>query len=230
LIRDSRAPTAQPSRASADPTTFDEVVVTEKINGTNVRLILVPGAPGWLIGSRSELLTARGDLVANPALGIVSEVRDTAEALLPLAEAGRVTVVYGEVFGGKVTAASAQYTSTRAVGFRVFDVGSFDVERLDSPRADISAWRDRGGQDFLTTSELDAAAVTYGLPLVPRVTAQAPPTDVRATSAWLNNVLGRSQAVLDEAALGHAEGVVVRSPDRSQIAKIRVEDYRRTLR
>jgi hypothetical protein len=39
-----------------------------------------------------------------------------------------------------------------------------------------------------------------------------------------------SQCKLDDAADGVPEGVVVRSPDRLRIAKIRREDYSRTLR
>ena len=39
-----------------------------------------------------------------------------------------------------------------------------------------------------------------------------------------------SRCKLDEEANGIPEGVVVRSPDRSRIAKLRREDYERTLK
>src|SRR5687767_1954189 len=46
------------------------VIGTEKIDGTNSRIILLPDGT-YLLGSREELLYARGDLIGNPALGIV---------------------------------------------------------------------------------------------------------------------------------------------------------------
>jgi hypothetical protein len=39
-----------------------------------------------------------------------------------------------------------------------------------------------------------------------------------------------SQCKLDDEANGIPEGVVVRNPDRSRIAKLRREDYERTLK
>lgn len=53
------------------------IIGTEKIDGTNARIICF--SDGYVIGSREELLYAKGDLIGNPAMGIV-------EALKPLAE------------------------------------------------------------------------------------------------------------------------------------------------
>lgn len=47
--------------------------------------------------------------------------------------------------------------------------------------------------------------------------------------AWLSETLLRTRVALAEAASGHPEGVVVRTEDRSVIAKIRYEDYKRTV-
>lgn len=125
------------------------VVGTEKVDGTNSRIVLLPDGT-YLLGSREELLYARGDLIGNPALGIVDALRPIAESL-PAVEDDRIVVHFLEVYGGKVTAASKQYTGGKAVGHRLFDVavvGDFrEMSDWDSQR--IAAWRDAGGQEFL---------------------------------------------------------------------------------
>ncbi|WP_458689940.1 hypothetical protein [Nocardia tengchongensis] len=37
----------------------------------------------WLLGSREELLCAKGDLIGNPAQGIVAALREFADGLAP---------------------------------------------------------------------------------------------------------------------------------------------------
>ena len=44
-----------------------KVVLTEKVDGTNSRIILLPDV-NFVLGSREELLFAKGDLIGNPAL------------------------------------------------------------------------------------------------------------------------------------------------------------------
>ncbi|RBO85614.1 RNA ligase family protein [Nocardia puris] len=144
-------------------------------------------------------------------------------------------VYYLELYGGKVTAASKQYTGTRAIGYRLFDV----VELADYASvlrrllADISAWRDAGGQPFLDETRLAAAAEQAGLELTPRlftVDAADLPRDVAATHELLADRLPVTRCGLDQSAGGHPEGIVLRTEDRSVIAKARFEDYARTLR
>ena len=48
-----------------------DLVATEKVDGTNSRIIILPDGM-YLIGSREELLHAKGDLIHNPAQGIVT--------------------------------------------------------------------------------------------------------------------------------------------------------------
>lgn len=56
-----------------------------------------------------------------------------------------------------------------------------------------------------------------------------PPGSIAETYDWLRAAIGaRSHAVLDDGASGKPEGVVVRDGRRA-IAKIRFEDYERTL-
>ncbi|WP_236142941.1 RNA ligase family protein [Nostoc sp. CMAA1605] len=61
--------------------TFDgEVILTEKVDGTNSRIILLPDG-NYVLGSREELLFAKGDLIGNPALGIVNSLKGVADLL-----------------------------------------------------------------------------------------------------------------------------------------------------
>lgn len=216
---------------------FDGPVhVSEKIDGTNVRIVVLPcedGRPVGLVGSREELLTATDDLVHNPALGIVDGVREVAERAIASSVDG-VLVVFGELFGGRVTAGSKQYTSKRDVAFRVFDVISFPsatfTEVVGWDGARISAWREGGGQPFLALGDVDAAAARIGALRVPTLTSvPALPGSIAETHEWLRTITGeRSRATLDPEAGGKPEGVVVRD-DKRKIAKVRFEDYERTL-
>jgi hypothetical protein len=208
------------------------VVCTEKVDGTNARMILTPGGD-WLLGSREELLHAKGDLIFNPSQGIVAALKPVVEALAPVTE---LRVFYVELYGGKVGAAAKQYTTDPArYGWRLFDVLVLPDprEQLGWPTERISAWREGGGQTFLPEDALTAAAGEAGLELTPRlctVDAAELPTDLEKTSAWLAERLPATRVSLDADAPGGAEGIVLRSTDRGVIAKARFQDYARTLK
>ena len=213
------------------------VLVTEKVDGTNTRIVLLPATGEWLIGSREEWLHARGDLVASPALGIVEAVRATAERCAnSLTDREGIVAIYGEVYGAKVTAASKQYTGgdPSLVGFRLFDAwsGSIDalVERVESSTPErLAAWREDCQQAWFDEDELRELSEKIQVEVAPRIEAKAPPEGVEETLAWLKETLPRTRVALSEGASGQPEGVVVRTPDRSVIAKIRFEDYERTV-
>ena len=151
------------------------VVVTEKIDGTNARILVLPDG-NYVLGSREELLYAKGDLIGNPALGIVNVLKPLAENLLPLLEnekldwSARIVVLYGEVYGGKVTAASRQYTSDQSTGFRFFDIAVVPnyEELLEKTAKEIASWRDNGNQFFYNELTLGYYAGLCGIPFVPR--------------------------------------------------------------
>lgn len=210
-----------------------DVIGTEKVDGANSRIILTPDHR-YLIGSREELLHADGDLIANPALGIVAALKDTAERLRQ-AHPGGLAVYFLEAFGGRITGASKEYTACGAVGLRLFDV--VDIEdpaaMLTKPAAQIAAWRDNGGQAFRCEHDLQLCAAQKDLTLTPRLfrsPAAKIPNDLAGMHAFLMEKLPGTLCKLDPQAAGRPEGIVLRSADRSAIAKARFQDYERTFR
>lgn len=211
------------------------VLGTEKVDGCNGRAIFLPDGL-WIVGSREELLLARGDLIGNPALGIADALRARAEALAPaLCRPDTITVVFVEVFGGATTAQARQYTGKRAVSFLLFDVAvitGFEDLLARSPEQ-IAAWRDGGGQPFLAADDLARTARDRGLEPAPalfEIDAGELPRTVEDARAFLRERLTTTRCKLDEGAGGEPEGVVVRTPDRRVIAKLRREDYERVAR
>lgn len=209
------------------------VYATEKIDGTNARIICTPDGM-YLLGSREELLYARGDLIGNPALGIVEALKAQAERLCrPDPEA--IEVYYFEVYGGKVTAASKQYTGEQRVSFRLFDIARIPdhADLVERPAAEIAAWRDNGGQSFADEETLRRVAQEQGIELTPRIAevdAAELPTGIDAMHQYLQQTIPQSRATLDSGGGGRPEGLVLRTADRSRIAKVRFEDYERTLK
>lgn len=211
-----------------------QVIGTEKIDGTNARIILLPGG-GYLIGSREELLYASGDLIGNPTLGIVDNLKPVAEAVPGDLYGDVLRVLYLELYGGKIGVGWKQYSTRGAVGWRLFDaVELYDYdEKLSWEPARISAWRERGGQTYAVEDEMAATAKAAGVPLTPRlftIDASEVPTDVEKMYAFLGEHLTRTLAALDGSGKGRPEGIVLRTADRSVIAKARFQDYERTIR
>lgn len=215
------------------------VLGTEKIDGCNARIIKLPDG-SYVLGSRDELLHASGDYLANPAHGLV-------EALLPLASAewetvhthnrggSALVVFYGELYGGhKLTPASVNYTSHKHVGFRVFDIAViddvWDMAHWEIDR--IAAWRDADGQQFLPEHCLTEFSDESGIELTPRLLtlddAEQLPRTVDDAHEWLLEYASTTRVALDADARHRAEGIVLRSPDRSSIAKLRFQNYNRT--
>jgi hypothetical protein len=206
----------------------DPVSVTEKVDGVNARVIVYEDS--YVIGSREELLHGKGDLIFNPVLGIVEALRLVAHDAFCLGL--DYWVLYGEVYGGRTTSAAKQYTSGdfTLTGFRVFDIAVFDPNILKWDRPKIASWRDAGGQEFMPVPEMEGVCRQLNLQRVPEIQATVPPTGLRETFAWLKGVLpGTTQAALSGAPGGKPEGAVVRTLDRGKIAKLRFEDYERTL-
>jgi hypothetical protein len=206
------------------------VILTEKIDGTNARIVLLPDG-NFVLGSREELLYAKGDLIGDPALGIVKSLKALAEGL-PQDMPG-IAVVYCELYGGRVTAASKQYTSQQEVSWRLFDIAI--IEDHDPlfclPIQQIAGWRDRGGQYFLTEDELTDVASSFDIALTPRLgTVDSLPISIEEAYEFLKATLPKTLSAIDEGAGGRPEGIVARDFSRQAIAKLRFEDYERHMK
>jgi hypothetical protein len=222
-----------------EPMVFNDTVFgTEKIDGTNARIIVPPGGE-YILGSRETLLYARGDLIGDQSFGIVTALKAIAERcrrVLGWGQEGAIITLYGEVYGGKISAASKQYTGERTVGFRLFDVAYEHCyeDKFTWPRERIASWRDNGGQSFSTIEKMLDIAVstdTICAPLLFSMEKYSLPKTIEETHVFLKKHLPYTYSVLDPSATGgHGEGIVIRTRDRSQIAKMRFEDYERTLK
>lgn len=213
------------------------VILTEKVDGTNGRIVLLPDGD-WFIGSREELLYARGDRIENPALGIVPALKPLAELVgsKPPQPDGVIRVLFLEVYGHKIGGAAKQYTTQPGVtGFRLFDSARVEPGVLTWEREKISSWREHGGQRWADENELQAltAGPLFGIPLAPRLPAVGGrdlPVTLAGMQDFLRAVLPQTRVRLDDSGQGQAEGIVLRTPDRALIAKARFQDYDRTLR
>lgn len=217
----------------------DTVIITEKIDGTNARIIVLPDG-SWVIGSREELLTAKGDLIPNPKLGIVDTLRPLVNDLVP-PHNGEIWTYYLEVYGSGVGPNAKQYTTSKTTtSCRVFDIGVIgDVSRPDDiaekftwSREKIASWREHGGQHFMYEFSM-AKMISYSgldrVPIIDKIVADRLPVTVQETNDWLQ-MFRQTDAALDESAKMGAEGVVLRTASRTVVAKARFEDYTRTLR
>jgi len=132
------------------------VEYTEKVDGENTRTVFVieNGDVDYFIGSREELLYAKGDRILNPLGNIVESLKTIAERVAKMLRFNDgVFVVYQEIFGGK-TLNSKQYTNSRSVDVRAFDMFYLPMEKVNElmsmPLEKIASWRDHGGQPYFT--------------------------------------------------------------------------------
>jgi hypothetical protein len=213
-----------------------DVIVTEKVNGGNGRIALLPGND-WLIGSREEWLTAKDDRVPDRTQGIVEVLAPIAERLCSAGACDddtewTVTTIYLEVYGSRDFDAWKAYgKGTPAV--RLFDVSICSLHLLiDNDREHLARWRDAGGQSFMHERGLIEFADQFKLPLVPRITtidAGSLPATLEETRAWLKSVLPTTLVAVSDGGTGRPEGVVLRDYHRSKTAKVRFEDYERAI-
>jgi hypothetical protein len=210
------------------------LIVTEKVDGVNARILLLPDGD-YILGTREEFVYAKGDRIGNPAEGVLEHVKAIAERISTImTDVPILTVVFGELYGHGIGRNGREY-GNKSTGFRVFDVMTMDqaeaANALAMPREKIASWRQHGHQPFIARRNLDMWCHAVELDMVPVITEVGSlPTGHEDVLHWLTNTLSRTLCGLDPNVNGQCEGVVVRSADRKQIAKIRFQDYQRTLR
>lgn len=219
------------------PTLFpagSRVVATEKVDGTNVRIIVI--GDDWFVASREELLAAKGDRIWNNKLDIVSSVRETAQTVAERNPCGSnmVLTVYVELYGLRCLPAWKLYGNGQLAGLRLFDISVIPLDILNEDIERIASWRDHGGQHFLGEENLRERGRQFELKLAPRLAEMNAtlPTDLQGMRDLLARLAPRSRVSLDmdSAIPKFPEGIVFRSMDRSIIAKARFEDYDKTLK
>lgn len=212
-----------------------DVVLTEKIDGTNGRIVVLPTGE-WLIGSREEFFTSEGDLVYNTGLGIVDALRPVAQRLKRLINVDSDVAItfYCEVFGAGIGQHAKNYTTSKTKSdVRLFDVAeTHDLgDKLTWEREAIASWREHGGQYFVPDTTLSAIAHVFGIPRAPvlsMIEAEKLPVTTEGMHGFLGYTLPATLVALDETARHMPEGIVLRTTDRSKIAKARYQDYERT--
>lgn len=209
----------------------EEMFATEKIDGTNVRIICM--GDEYLVGSREFILHHCHDLYFDAAQGIVEGIRGLGIKIPD--DLTQLTVIYGELFGGKMSSGSKQYGMDK-IGFRVFDVATFsDLSILEQSLEDISLWREHEtssgmvyGQNFLLRDAPENDA--FGFEAVPSIPFEIGDMSHRTILDNLRQYLPTTNVALSDAALMKPEGLILRNKSRSKIVKIRFEDYERTLK
>jgi len=221
----------------------EQLYCTEKLDGTNARIIIDPRDGDYLIGGRNELLYARGDRLIRDSnrilLATIVKAEQAAEKLKGANVSTGPVVAYGEVYGGRIGANWKTYADDeKAVGFRVFDTQVwtagmwFEWLHMDSKLR--STRREQGGQPFVGVDELERNATWLGFKTVPVSPFDLEPKDSQTgIFAQLCEMGLTTQAALTEtinANTKRPEGVVLRTANRSWIAKFRIEDYERSIR
>jgi hypothetical protein len=210
----------------------DKISLREKIDGVNGRIIMLQSGL-YIIGSREELLYAKGDIIENKTLGIVKELKPNAEKEKLHSMQKDIIVLYLEVFGGKTTKNSKQYTENQLTGHRLFDIATIkNYEKiLEMEIEQIANWRENNGQTFWNENNLIKTSEKHKIELAPKLTTtNTIPTGIKETYEWMKQIITETHAKLDSNGIGKPEGIVIRNNDRSKIVKLRFEDYERTLK
>lgn len=212
------------------PIEGEKLYATEKIDGTNARIICYGSE--YLIGAREFILHHSHDLYFDNSQGIVEGLK---YLNIKVPTTNKLTVIYGEFYGGKTSANSKWYGQDKN-GFRVFDVAVYDnLSLLEESQQEISKWREREtengiiyGQKFLTRNEIQNNFQDFEL--VPLVDFELGDLSHKEVLNSLKRFIPTTNVALSENALNKSEGVVLRNEKRTKIVKVRFEDYERTLR
>lgn len=215
-----------------------ELYITEKIDGTNTRIIICGN--DYVIGSREEWIYAKGDRV------IAVSNKKHIEYLIPIADKitsrlsainDTVLFIYGELYGYKIQKWQNYTNMENDYGFRVFDMFSLPIDELnnmlDTMTPDqASSWRDNNNQSWFTVDKLKEVSSVLGLLTVPYIKKDfMKEIGISAASAnYFLKAFQETKAQIHNTENNKAEGIVVRTADRKYISKLRFEDYDKYMR
>lgn len=222
-------------------TSKEEVLYfSEKIDGTNTR-VLISGNE-YIIGSREDLLYGNIQGYIKPQSNdktinaIIKTGIEIAERILKInsPDPKVLFVLYGETFGGNIGKQCKNYSKSGITDFRLFD--SFTIEESDIMTLfeksidQISSWRKKGNQPFVSLVELTNISKLYNIHQVPSVMIgklKEIPTTLQDTYEFIEQ-FATTKVGLD--VIGRSEGIVVRDINRKYIRKLRFEDYEKTFK
>lgn len=124
-----------------------EKEVTEKIDGTNIRILILDD--DYVIGSREEFMYARGDrVVPTKEKRKMEHLIRQAEWILGYEKLKPHTLycIYGELYGSKILKSWHKYTKHDVYGFRVFDMWEMNINDFETIHKmfcedEASSWR-----------------------------------------------------------------------------------------
>jgi hypothetical protein len=209
-------------------------LISEKIDGTSSRIIF-DHEGNYIVGIRENFLWGSKDLIVQDSMGILPEIVKCAEKLKGSLDFSKEKVfcVYGESYGGSISRNSKNYTKDANIrGFRIFDIAECALHMLDTSLTHIANWREHGGQEFYTHENLTNFAKSYSLELVPMLGCHDVKANLSHQEAYalITCMVPETSAGLSADRLNKAEGIVIRTPDRSIIAKLRYQDYERVFK
>lgn len=232
------------------------VFKTEKVDGTNIRVVFLPNQGGIVIGTRDDLLLLNGDTILdqNYQFSFLARYRGEIDHLVAELVSycktipDTLTVVYVEMYGGEIGAGCKNYTQDKnCVGFSIFDIADIDLSTYDNlirlTTCQISGWRKRVGPKWRTMRELRYIRdYIVNTPFVQVVggccwhewkktyLGQSSKNILENCYSELRRTINVSHAKLHPSGLDTPEGLVLRNEDRSKIAKIRFETLEKTFR
>ncbi len=209
--------------------------ITEKVDGTNGRLVFFNG--DYLIGQRERFEYARGDRVINSE--VVDPIKQALRSYIDYGD-DMFTVIYGEVYGHRIQDGSKIYCAdnNNQRKCRVFDVWQMAIDDVDKYLSDASNQqitfdREHNIQPWFSTEKLDEFCKEYDIDRTPiwmTIYSNDMPRGAVETKSWIEDNFKESHAIIGNGTgsnqkFARAEGIVVRTQDRSVIRKLRFEDY-----
>lgn len=213
----------------------DEIIEgTEKVDGTNTRIIIC--GDDYLLGTRDELIYAKGDRIKNDKMSILETCLPIAEDIMSkyIFNSNKLFVIYGENYGGNIGRGCKNYSKNKETKFRVFDMWQMEIDNvldlLDKDLDKLSTWREHGGQPYVDIETLKTYCKDFGLDKTPVLFSMKKsefPKSIQEVYDFMKQ-FKETKVGLD--CTGKSEGFVIRNNTRKYIKKIRFEEYEKTLK